>query len=536
MGNTEKSGKKTAFAKEKITIIILAALALILGAVYLILVMFGGKTQTVYSPYDSKGDRLDYTFYAKKGQFTKTEKDDGSIVIETDGEVEVTTKPFIFEEIARNDVAEIKVENQYGGFTVYRDEYTGNFFFKGNEYQLYDHEGLEYMIFYARSFLADSRLEENYNTQEELASFGLDEKSQKTIITVTDNKGNSNTVYVGSKLVTDTGYYAKHADKPYVYVVSINYELFMRSVNNYLSPIIAEPLSNTEYSYVDEFDIAKNGEMFMASRIVPEEMRSSTGKNDLHRLTYPGGYSASLSSYYSALYNFIDIKGSQVVETNVLKNSTEERAAELFEKYGFAVPSNDVYYSYNGKARRFITGNKFTDSDGKTVYYAYSYYMDTIVKLPLENAPFLEYELIDFIDVNIFRTNINNVKSINVRYSGKEYEFTLSGYGKELEVKEERTGRKIDVDSFRQFYISLLNIKIEGYDTDKTASCPTEFEFDVSTSFDELYRYSFGTISTTRSRIKLDEDSEFYTNRAYITTAIEKLDALMRGEKLEADY
>ncbi|MBO4343408.1 MAG: DUF4340 domain-containing protein, partial [Clostridia bacterium] len=315
MGNTEKSGKKTAFAKEKITIIIFAALVLILGAVYLVLVTFGGKTQTVYPPYDSKGDKLDYTFYAKKGQFTRTEKADGTVVIETDGEVEVTAKPFIFEEIARNDVSEIKVENQYGGFTVYRDEYTGNFFFKGNEYQLYDHESLGYLIFYARSFLSDSRLDDEYKTQEELASFGLDDNSQKTKITVTDNKGNSNTVYVGSKLVTDTGYYAKHENKPYVYVVSLNYELFMRSVNNYLSPIIAEPLSNTEYSYVDEFDIAKNGEMFMASRIVPEEMRSSTGKNDLHRLTYPGGYSASLDRYYSTLYNFIDLEGTQVVET-----------------------------------------------------------------------------------------------------------------------------------------------------------------------------------------------------------------------------
>jgi hypothetical protein len=536
MGNTEKNVRKTAFAKEKITIIILASLALILGIVYIVLVNLNGKKQIVLPLYDSEGDRLDYTYSVKSGAITKTENREDSILLEYDGEVEYTSNPFIFEEIARNDVSEIEVSNRYGGFTVYRDEYSGNFFFKGNEYQLYDHESLGYMIFYARSFLADSRLDAEYKTKEELADFGLDDKSPKTTIKVTDNKGNSNTVIIGSQLVTGTGYYAKHENKPYVYVISNNYELFLKSVNNYLSPIIAEPLSNSEYSYVEEFDIAKNGEPFMASRIVPEEMRSSTGKNDLHKLTYPGGYSASLNNYYSALYNFIDIKGTQVVETNVLNNSTEERAAELFEKYGFTVPSNDVYYVYNGKEHRFLTGNKFVDSDGVTVYYAYSYYMDTIVKLPLDNAPFLEYRLIDFIDENIFRTNINNVESLRVQTADREYVFTLSGEGKALEVKEETTGRKIDTDSFRQFYISLLNIKIDGYDADKTASYPTELAFDVKTVFGEEYNYSFATISTTRNRIKLDEDSEFYTNRTYITTAIEKLDALMKGEILKADY
>lgn len=98
----------------------------------------------------------------------------------------------------------------------------------------------------------------------------------------------------------------------------------------------------------------------------------------------------------------------------------------------------------------------------KICYYAYSPYMDDIVILPLENAPFLEYELLDFIDGGIFQINIKDVTELSASVPGISCHFVLEGEGQNLKVTETASGKTIDTASFRQFYISLLSARIEA--------------------------------------------------------------------------
>jgi hypothetical protein len=268
---------------------------------------------------------------------------------------------------------------------------------------------------------------------------------------------------------------------------------------------------------------------------VPEELRTQTSDTSLHKIVYPANYPASLTKYYDALACFASLTGTVVVETNVL-SIPEDEAAEILEKYGLVNPSNDVNCVYKGTEYRFLTGNKFTDENGNVIYYVYSPYMDTIVELPLANAPFLEYELMDFIDSGIFQVNIKNISEITAHTPRRSCRFVLEGSGDSLKVTEANSGKVIDTASFRQFYISLLNVKIEGYATAADVTGENEFGFAVTSVFGEKNAYEFSTISTTRDLITLDGNSQFYTNRSFVTKAAERLEMLMNGEIITPDY
>ena len=156
--------------------------------------------------------------------------------------------------------------------------------------------------------------------------------------------------------------------------------------------------------------------------------------------------------------------------------------------------------------------------------------------LPLENAPFLEYELLDFIDGGIFQINIKDVTELSASVPGISCHFVLEGEGQNLKVTETASGKTIDTASFRQFYISLLSARIEGYATSADVTGNTEFSFKVTTKYGEKATYAFDIISTTRALITLDGSAEFYTNRSYVTKAAERLVMLANGETIAADY
>lgn len=532
----QQNRTKNQLSRQKRILWILAVLAVLLAAAYGIIATLK-HTQTLELPlYDTDGDRLEYTYTCQSGnKVTVVSTTEDTLTLSADSEITYNARPYIFPEIPLEKLNSVTVDNAYGKFTLYLDPTTGEYVFQGNEMVLYNAEPLSTLRLQARYMLAIQKVEGTFETDAALADFGLDKASEPVKVTVTDTQGASHTVLFGDALVTGAAYYAKDTQKPYVYVVDSTVEAFFKEENAYFDPIITAPLTQNTYQYMDTFSIRKNGEAFMESAIIPEEQRQGTGSTDLHRLTYPAGYSASLTMYYEALSCFENLTGSRVIETGVLAGG-EEYAQELFDKYGLTIATNDVCCTYEGKEYRFLTGTRYNDADGNVMYYAYSPYMDTIVELPLANAPFLEYELIDFIDASAFQININNVSELTAHIPGVSAHFVLEGSGSELKVTETVTGQVIDTASFRQFFISLLTIKLEGYADQSEATGANEFGFGVSSVYGEHNTYEFDIISTTRDLLTLDGNAEFYVNRSYITAASERLMKLMRGETIAADY
>ena len=115
--------------------------------------------------------------------------------------------------------------------------------------------------------------------------------------------------------------------------------------------------------------------------------------------------------------------------------------------------------------------------------------------------------------------------------------FELSGSGQDLAVTERQSGKAIDTPSFRQMYISLLSISIEGYsDTRDTSGLTRELSFTVRNKSGDETVYSFYTLSTLTCFVTVNGDGEFYTNRAYIEKVVNNVDMLMSGKEIKADY
>lgn len=536
--NNNQNNKKSVLKKQMVFIVGLALLAVCLLTAFLVLPKVFGKEAVVLElpKYDElTGDKIEYdSVRCVDGTNVELTETETHYIAKASSEITYTSRPFIYPEIEVDDVKEVVITNAEGEFTLYLDEGTDQHFIKGNEMQPINEQLFSNLRFQARFMLASQRFDEKYETEEQLAPFGLDSASNPVKVKVTDASGETHTVYIGNKLVSDNGYYAKD-DDPYVYVLDSSVSVFFEDKNTFISPLLTVPLTQSQYQYAEAFSIRKNGEEFIGSHIVPEEQQSNTGSINLHKLTYPGNYPASFNNYYLALETYANLTGDRVLETNVYAQG-EEYAEEIFEKYGFTIASNDVSLVTAGTEFRFLTGTRFTDDDGVEKYYAYSPLFDTVVTLPVANAAFLDFELIDFINSSFFQMNITNVSEISFDIPGASYNFVLEGQGQSFKVTETNSGKEIDAASFRQLFVSLLTAKIEGYAGAEDVTGDKELTFKVKTIYGEQTTYDFSVISTTRSLLTLDGSSEFYTARSYVTDIIEKLGMLMNGEAISPEY
>lgn len=541
--------KKNTLSRQKTYITIFCALAVLLIAAYFaIVLLIKAPLLTVYK-YDEDGDELYASIVDNSGSGItkslleglvasgKSNKYDAKKSTEDRADysfrgdnVTISYRPFIFPEIPLDSLSKVTVENSTGTFTVYRDSGSGEFLFEGAELQLYNSQSISTLLLQARYMLSAQKLEK---PSSDLSVYGLSDADSPIKITVTDAENNVNTVLMGSKTADGTCFYMKHADKPYIYLMDSTASVFQNGILGYLSPVLAPSLEENVYNYMEKFSITKDGSPFISCEIIPEEERGSTSSSNLHRVIYPSDYTPSLTNFYDTLACFGSFTGTQVLEYNVSKKSD---ADAIFENYGLTLPSNDISYTADGTAYRVITGNSYTNSEGKKCYYAYSPYMDTIVELPVENAPFLDYGLLDFISENIFQYNINNIKSVSIKTPETSATFDLEGTGKDLKVTQ-RGGKTIDTASFRQSYISLLSITIEGYsDVTDPSALKNDLTFSVETTYGETFTYSFYTLTTLRCFFTVDGKGEFYTNREYIDKIASNFDKLLRGETISADY
>lgn len=537
---------KTLLSKQKKVTGILCLLAVILLAAYVVITLVAKDPLNTVLKYDEDGDELYATItggsdsevttslitgYLESGKKSKYDVKSG----ETENvaytfrakDVNISYRPFIAPEVSLDDFSYVTVENKSGKFTVCKKD--GGYYIDGSPDLILDSGAVSNLVLQSRYMLSSQKVE---NPSDNLADYGLSD-SPVAKITVGKSDGQNYTVYLGDKSVSGGGYYMKHAEKPYVYVMDSSASVFEEPAVNLVSPVLAQSFTEEEYNYMESFSMKKNGSDFIKCVIVPESERTSDSTN-LHKMTYPASYTPSMNSFYEALSCLAQPKGTSVLEMNVSKSSVY---ASLMDYYGFIVPTNEISYSSGEKNGHFLTGNFFTADDGKKYCYAYSEYQDIIVTLSVSDYPFLEYGLIDFIDPNIFRYNIENVQSISVSTPAGTKTFELSGSGKDLAVTERQSGKAIDTPSFRQMYISLLSISIEGYsDTRDTADLVRELSFTVRNKSGDETVYSFYTLSTLTCFVTVNGDGEFYTNRAYIEKVVNNVDMLMSGKEIKADY
>jgi len=542
---------KTTLGTQKKVIIILACLAAVLLAAYFLIGIFFKEEQQTVLRVDEYGDSVEavITDYSARGitishirnvldgkeenkfNVKKGETEDVLCTFNAD-DVEISYFPLVFPEIPLDEIESIKVTNPYGEYTVGYDAKNATPYIVGAEMNLYNQQELATLVLQARYMLCDRRVDFSGN----LADYGLDAASVLATVEVKSTDGTVNTVYIGSLTHGGNGYYMKHKDKDKIYIGDSTVSIFFNAATYFLSPVITKAIPEEERNYIEKMTFSKNREPFFSCEIIPEDERVGALVNQLHRMTYPtGGYIVNTYSLYEMFSQIGALSGVSVLEYNVSKNEAFE---DILVYYGFDKQSAEITFSYKGAQHTVTVGGSVTDEESdEKYYYVYSTYMDTIVLLPLSSAPFLEYELIDFIQAKVFQHNINDISSVEILTRGNTREFVLEGEKNDLAVTEKKSGKSIDSASFRQFFISLLNVNLDGYSSVKQDDeLDHELTFTVNLKSGEKLTYAFYSESTLRCYMVVDGKGEFYTKREYIDKISRNADKLMSGETIESGF
>lgn len=541
---------KTTLNKQKTFITVLLVLVLLFAAMCVAFpFIFKEELNTVYAK-SPLGDEAEAVIYDKtnarslkgdienirKGKIKNTldlKEGDGEEILYTfrKNNVEISYQPYIFPEIPLEELSRVNITNSYGSFSVYNDG-KGNFFFEGAEANLYNSQLVSTLLLQARYMLADAYVDNPSSP----ADYGLSEDNYSAKVEVISTEGKSNTVYVGSNVIDGGRYYMKHADKDHIYIMDSGASAFFNDIRTYLNTDIIRAIDEQQRNYIEKFEIKKTGESFFACEIIPEEERVGAFSNQLHRMTYPAeSHVLNTTTLYDMFSNVGGLTGAGVVEYGVSKKDNKN---EIFASYGLDKPSFEIAFSLSGADYSIAIGNP-EEIDGEGYYYVYSNYQDTVVLVPASSLVFLDYDILDLFQENVFQYNITSVSSVELKYGGKTRNYVLSGKADGLTVSESVSGKSIDTPSFRQFYISLLNVTLGGYSSVEGSVADTrrqELSFVVTLESGEKLVYEFYSESTMNCHIIIDGKGGFKTDRKWVDKIIENSEKLIAGVSIPSAF
>lgn len=485
------------------------------------------------------------------------EVEDTSIAADLiEGEVMITAKTsnfYIFQPIERSAIQSIEVENEYGGYKIYRDA-SDTFQLEGFLGLQFDQELFSSLVVTTGTPTAMMRVAQDLD-EEGLAEYGLDDPQASW--TVTTTSGEKFTMYVGDCLITEGGYYVKYEPRNAVYILSTTLaDTILKPDYAMLQPLLTAGMSSNDYFLVDEFTVWHDDELFVhVDRVPEEEMSNPDGIVEVN-LTYPKPetkeaqalYTLNDSLYFEILYNFMALSGD-----SVLAFLPDE--AQL-EEFGLLDPAYTVRYVFNDYEFILFISELQADGTYNAVSSLYGY--SIVCSVSSEYLGWLEYGKFDWLSAAPFYENIANVSRIHLYGSGIDTDFRLAHSTDEsgnaaLEVTEVNSGIVIpnkDVKNFREYYKTLLNITNQEYATlseeDIAALMDKEDEVVLTMVYEtvdgdefefKFYRYvelSTGKISGGKIFVTVNGLGEFYTTNDLIDKVISDSPRVLAGLDISA--
>ncbi len=481
-----------------------------------------------------------------------TVEDDGTVTQELlPGEVQVTAKTtniYIFEPIQRSSIQSIKVENEYGGYTIYRDA-ADTFQLEGCLGLSFDQELFSSLVVSAGTPTAMMRVAVDL-TDEQLAEYGLDDPQASW--TVTTTTGEEFTMYVGDELVTEGGYYVKYADRDAAYIVSTTLaDTILQPAKALLTPLLTAGMSQNDYFYVDDFTVWHGEDLFVHIQRVPDEEKQNPDAITEIKMTYPlpegGGngvyYEANDSLYYEILYNFIALQGESV---ECLLPTDEE-----LEEYGLAEPKYTIAYTFEDYQFFIFVSEQQKDGSYYAVSNLFGYAL--VCKVSNDMLYWLEGDTFTWIFPTPFFVNITEVARITLKNDDIDVDYRLTHSVDEdqtavLDVLEVNSGTAIpnaEVKNFREYYKTMLNITNQEYALlsaeDREALTADDSRLVLTMTYENTdgdeYEYKFyqyyetstGKLSTGKIFVVVNGAGEFYTTNDLVEKVVNDTSRVLNG-------
>lgn len=444
----------------------------------------------------------------------------------------------IFEHIETEEIRSIEVHNPSGSFTFYRDA-NDDFQIKGHEGTRFDEELFSSLAVSCGYTLAIVKVDDPISNEE--YGFSRVENEDGTVwepswYKLTTKSGAEHTVYIGYKLVTGGGYYAKYAGREDVYVLSTELaKTILAPLENMIKPMAVYPMSTTNYFETDNFLFMKGDETFIAIGFNSEEERAGEYSNEVYRMLEPKGYLVSSTGYDSVLQTFCSTAPLSCVKLGATD--------EALEQYNLAEPAYTLYFEYPDPNAGVIKNMLLvSERNAAGNYYVAAPLFDQIVEVSGSEWDFLTWDFVDWVDSHLFLRNIDYIKEIRVESPKFSETFLLEGDGQELVVTQKSNNRLPDVKNFRQFYKTMLILSLEGVaplnDEEKAAlvNDPSKCQLELTFITDSTtLEYKFYPYSERRSYYTINGEGEFYVLRSMVDKVIADADRITRDEPVDSE-
>ena len=299
---------------------------------------------------------------------------------------------------------------------------------------------------------------------------------------------------------------------------------------------------------VDDFQIIKENKLFLwVDTLTAEE----SGKElPSYEAKFPAGMELNTSVYTSLLEVFSSFAGTETVACG--SEVAKLDSAMLKEKYGIDIEA--PYYLVHYKVGDIETYIEFSAPDEDGNMYAYSTVYNLVAKINIASAAFINWDILQYVSPAVFGDNINDVSKIEVKGSinnganeklDVDTYFTLAGEKNEkgqkddIIIKKKGSDKKFDEDevkNFRQFYKTILGIKLQGRtDSDETDKMTLLCEMTVTRDNGEVLEFKFWSYSTRRCFYTVNGEGEYYTLRDSVEKLIRDADKIMSGLPVDSD-
>jgi len=469
-------------------------------------------------------------------------------------ELGVTNRIMITPKVERADMKSVRVKNREDDYKLIHHLGNNTLYVEGAEMVPINGEVVPNLITNAGYLLSMMRvaakdIEDGNEILADLEPFGLYPENPESYFIVTKTDDAWYKIIIGDKIPTTGGYYVMYEDKngvrPAIYIVDTTIEETILSTRySILLPVITEPIKMMESYLIDNFMFYKGRDLFVNIYEGPIDPDGDVLIN--HIMAYPAPYMVS-SNYDSLLSQITNIMGDRVVYAF---GFDEELTDEIITEYGFDEYTAKITFDFQDK-KYYLIFSKLNENGN---YYVLTDFFSIVEvspdKLKLEGIPqpFIEWDILKFVDKTIFSYNINDVSSVVIKAPGKEDTyFTIAPDPNSDKIRDRivtGNGKDLIVDGgFRDFYYSILSIEMYDFiavDTEKYTNAEPMLQMIITMtdgfeSFVRDYKFYFVEENTRQCFYTINGTGDFYVLRDKVKKLITDTDLILQNLPIERE-
>ena len=253
------------------------------------------------------------------------------------------------------------------------------------------------------------------------------------------------------------------------------------------------------------------------------------------------------TNFAEFLNGIATLKGDSVAKVGISEQSKDKGDdtihMDMLAEFGLDKPAYRIQYLFDG----FMTTLYVSPYDEENrCYYVYStitgdvygegtevtFCTGLVARLSKETAPWLEWDLMEYIDRSMVEMYIYEIREITFQTMEETYSFRVNATGQE--INSVMWGDKsMDIESFRYTYLSVVQLNARGEYIPAEGDKPEEYlRIKIKTTTDEK-EFVFYRVSSSRAYYTINGSGMYYCRVSDLRNVEKKLAQFVAGDKVE---